>query len=116
MRNPFSLGITATLVGTVALFAVPSSRVRAEDGSKIYDRLLRSTAWVLVTRSQEQIAGKTRVTFSSGTGTLIDVKKRLVLTNYHVVGDRPDADVLFPAFRGNRPIAERDHYMEIYRN
>ena len=35
-----------------------------------------------------------------------------MLTNFHVVGTNDRATVLFPAYRGTRPIAEREYYTD----
>ena len=43
-----------------------------------------------------------------GSGTLVDKERRLVLTNYHVVQENPNAKVFFPVFRDGSPVAERD--------
>jgi S1-C subfamily serine protease len=60
-----------------------------------------------------QIEGKS---LRSGSGSLIDVQKRLILTNFHVVRDRPDVKVFFPSFdtKGNL-IPERDKYFDLLR-
>lgn len=47
---------------------------------------------------------------ATGTGSLIDRQRQLILTNYHVVGDVDRATVFFPAFRDGRPVAEKSYY------
>lgn len=68
-----------------------------------YRRTLKSTTWVLSKNSEGT---------SSGTGVLIDVEKRLVITNAHVVGDSRNAVIFFPAMKQDSPIVERSHYLE----
>ena len=46
-----------------------------------------------------------------GAGVVID-KAGLILTNYHVAGDGDTALVMFPAYKGNKVIAEREYYQE----
>jgi hypothetical protein len=53
-------------------------------------------------------AGKT----SSGTGVLIDAEKKLVVTNFHVVGEARNAIVFFPAMKDDKPIVTRKHYVD----
>jgi S1-C subfamily serine protease len=53
--------------------------------------------------------GATLVT-SSGTGSLIDVKYRLVVTNCHVVGDADSVVLYFPERVGGKLVAKRDEY------
>lgn len=83
-------------------YAIP---VRADsDGDvKVYNKLLPSTVWIQVNRGRNG--------YARGSGALIDRRRRLVLTNYHVVGDADRAVVLFPHFRNGRLVAERDYYL-----
>jgi S1-C subfamily serine protease len=49
----------------------------------------------------------------TGSGALIDLQQRLVITNYHVVGKTRHVAVLFPVFgRDNRVVAERSAYFD----
>jgi S1-C subfamily serine protease len=51
-----------------------------------------------------------------GSGSLIDVQKRLVLTNYHVVEDIKEAYAFFPIFDSKKNlIPEREKYMDLLR-
>ncbi|MBY0228363.1 MAG: HEAT repeat domain-containing protein [Gemmataceae bacterium] len=67
---------------------------------KVYKRLLRSTAWIVMSGS-------------FGSGALIDRTERLVVTNYHVVEEEEGGLVFFPAFDkgGAAPINEPKHYL-----
>src|SRR4051794_35777522 len=73
----------------------------AEGGIQVYQHVLKSTIWII---SQHRDGTAT------GSGSLIDRRRQLVLTNYHVVGDIDRATVLFPAYRDGKVIAERDYY------
>src|SRR4051812_9267066 len=82
----------------------------AQDGAKIYQTILKSTVWILSPRGKLQ-GGKMQV--STGSGSLLERQKGIILTNYHVVGDTDEAIVLFPDYsdpRKKQIIAERDHY------
>lgn len=70
-------------------------------GTTIYSKLVRSTVWIQSQRGSS---------LATGSGSLIDAKHRLVLTNYHVVGEVDRATVIFPAYRDGKPIAERGFY------
>jgi HEAT repeat protein/S1-C subfamily serine protease len=73
--------------------------------SDIYSHVLRSTVWIAVPMPGGGA--------SFGSGSLIDVKNGLVLTNYHVVGKASHAAVLFPRYDdGGRPVMNRDTYVE----
>jgi S1-C subfamily serine protease len=53
----------------------------------------------------------------TGSGSLIDAQKRLVLTNFHVVGEKADAIVMFPIFdnKGNL-VPEREKYFDMLKS
>jgi S1-C subfamily serine protease len=50
---------------------------------------------------------------SSGTGSLIDKNRKLILTNYHVVGDEEKVYILFPEFAKGKLVAEKNHYLSL---
>lgn len=73
------------------------------EGAKVYKKAVPSVVWIHSRRS----AG-----LATGSGSLVDKDKRLVLTNYHVVLDTPAAKVFFPHFRDGQPVAEKDYYRD----
>jgi hypothetical protein len=75
----------------------------AEGGVKVYQSVLKSTVWIISQRPDGT---------ATGSGSLIDRRRQLVLTNYHVAGDVNSALVMFPVFRDGKPIAERDYYKD----
>lgn len=83
------------------VFASLVSTARAD--VEIYNQTLKSTAWVLA-----KSGGET----SSGTGVLVNAEKRLLVTNYHVVGDARGAVIFFPEMKDDRPVVERKYYLE----
>jgi hypothetical protein len=90
-----------------SLWLAPAARADAppaDAGSSVYQKVVRSTAWVHSDRG-----GGRRAT---GSGSLVDKGRRLVLTNYHVVGDVKKATVYFPAFEGKKPVPERKYYLD----
>jgi len=89
----------------LALIAAwPAAPASAQtDGAKVYKQTVPSVVWIHSTRDRG---------LATGSGTLIDKERRLVLTNYHVVQDNPNAKVFFPAFRENQPVAEREYYLD----
>src|SRR4029450_7903217 len=92
-----------TLCALCALAAGLAATSTAFADAKVYEQALQSTTWVLT-----KTAGKT----SSGTGVLIDAEKKLVITNFHVVGEARSALVFFPAMQGDKPIVTRKHYVD----
>ncbi|HIE96040.1 MAG TPA: serine protease [Planctomycetes bacterium] len=71
--------------------------------SEIYNKTLNSTAWVLA---------KTGGATSSGTGVLVNAEKKLLITNFHVVGDARSTVIFFPETKDGKPIVERSHYLK----
>jgi HEAT repeat protein len=78
----------------------------AVSGSDVYKHALKSVAWIL------NPAG------SMGTGTLIDQKNRLVLTNYHVVFGSQRFRVHFPVYheKNGDLVVERDKFLRLAYN
>lgn len=68
-----------------------------------YRNTLKATTWVLAKDNGET---------SSGTGVLVDAERRLVVTNYHVVGTARTAVVFFPDMKDGSPNVDRSHYLK----
>ena len=83
--KPLRISFTVAVLG--ALTATP--RLSAEDfnPADLYDKCVKSTVFIVT----PQKGG-----MSMGSGSLIDVEKRYVLTNYHVVDDKQMVYVQFP--------------------
>src|SRR4051812_31594850 len=104
--SPRILACSAAAVLLVVLPFVAPVPARADDegaGAKVYQEALKSVVWIHSPRGKDRSV--------SGTGSLVDRKLKLVLTNYHVVGDANTAVVMFPAHKGDRVIAEREYYL-----
>ena len=87
----------------VFLASFASLTLSAKADVKTYQQTLSSTAWVLA---------KTDGSTSSGTGVLVDAEKKLLLTNFHVVGDARAAVIFFPDMKKGNPEVERNHYLK----
>jgi hypothetical protein len=90
---------------TPVAFAQPKTEPAVpplDAGASVYQKVVRSTVWVHSDRGGGRLA--------TGSGSLIDKGRRLILTNYHVVGNVKRATVFFPAFDGKKPISERKYY------
>jgi len=73
-------------------------------GANVYRQVLHSTVWVHSDRGNGRLA--------TGSGSLVDKGRRLVLTNYHVVGEVKRATVYFPDYGSDKKaIPERKHYL-----
>jgi hypothetical protein len=84
--------------------ADPPKVEAADAGASVYQKVVRSTAWIHSDRGGGRHA--------TGSGSLIDKGRRLVLTNYHVVGEVKHATVYFPVFDGKKAVPDRKHYLE----
>src|SRR6476620_2270520 len=92
------------LVATTFALGVQPDAPTTEVGVRVYRQVLPSTAWV----HSERGGGK----LATGSGSLIDKGRRLVLTNYHVVGDVKQATGFFPVFEGKKAVSDRKYYTE----
>jgi len=101
MKSSFRL--TRLVVAVAAVAASLTSALPAWADAKVYEEALQSTTWVITKTS-----GKT----SSGTGVLVDLEKKLVVTNYHVVGEARTAIIFFPAMQNSKPVVTRKHYVD----
>lgn len=84
--------------------AACGSSLRADSpdaGVRVYRDVLKSTVWVHSNRG---------TSLATGSGSLIDRGRQLILTNYHVVGDVDRVTVFFPSYRDGRPVAEKSYY------
>lgn len=83
---------------------VASAEPRRLSGDQIYRRLVKSTVFVLTGDSW-------------GSGSLIHRERRLILTNYHVVGDNSEVSVSFPRYdKSGKLIVEGDSYLRAFKN
>jgi S1-C subfamily serine protease len=98
-----------SIVRLAPLAVVLAVAAPAAAQESVYKRGLKSTVWIFQIMSRDG----NRVSYRSGSGSLIDTKQKLILTNYHVVGDKPDATVCFPQFdKQGKLIPERDKYWD----
>jgi S1-C subfamily serine protease len=86
----------------------PASSSRADAGQRVYRGLLKSAVFII----NFEVLPNRRKVVTSGSGSLIDKTNRLVLTNYHVVGDSPKVIVFFPEYRNRKLIAEKEVFFE----
>ncbi|WP_442507790.1 S1 family peptidase [Novipirellula sp. SH528] len=90
-----------------ALFAltfVTSMTQTARADAEKYSKTLQSTVWIITSDAENET--------STGTGVFVDVDKRLVLTNAHVVGDSRSAVIFFADVRNGLPEVKRKHYLD----
>ncbi len=85
---------------TLLLIASPTMRADPE----IYQKTLASTAWLVTVYASGGSC--------SGTGTLIDIPQRLLITNYHVVGEEKETTVYFPYLRDGRVESDPEYYRQ----
>jgi hypothetical protein len=74
-------------------------------GASAYRKVLASTVWIHSDRGRGRLA--------TGSGSVVDRGRRLVLTNYHVVGDVKKVTVFFPVYGADKKaIPERNYYLD----
>lgn len=101
MRMTRTNWMPTTLAGLCLATLLLTGSARAD--VKVYQEALKSTTWVL---------SKNADGTSSGTGVLVDAEKKLVITNFHVVGDSRAAVIFFPELEGDEPKVTRQHYLD----
>jgi S1-C subfamily serine protease len=96
----FGIGGVAALLAVTSALIFLNVKSQRQIGEEICRQTVPATTW---------IRGE-----SEGTGSLIDRKRKLVVTAYHVVGKNPHADVFFPAFDASGIIiGDRAHYKNV---
>jgi hypothetical protein len=108
-RRPLAvcLLVLAAALAPAHAWAAPD---KAEpDTAQLYKRLLKST--VLILSFEPGAVQGRRVSFHESTGWVVDVKRRLVVTNYHVVKGQDRFSVFFPSFVNGRVVTERSAYV-----
>jgi serine protease Do len=98
------LAINSLATKSVMCLAVIASCVSsAKADGEIFNKTLKATTWVLA---------KSDGAISTGTGVLVDAEKKLVITNFHVIGEARTAVIFFPDFKDGKLIVDRDHYTD----
>lgn len=78
-------------------------RPKVFTGEEVYQKLLKSTVFIYI---------ETPTSRSCGSGALIHAARKLVLTNYHVVGDHPRVLTFFPSFGKDGVEPKPRHYID----
>lgn len=91
------------LLTAVAMPIARAGQSGPSESERIYKQAVQSTTLILVPSEDRRFQ-------KQGSGCLIDVERRLVLTACHVAGEGESATVFFPAYAKGEPIAERDYY------
>jgi S1-C subfamily serine protease len=93
-------------LAAVLVVALPAIAVAEEN---VYKKALKSTVWITQPISPTQ--------FRTGSGSVIDVQKRYVLTNHHVVPQGGIVTVFFPALdKKGSLVPEREKYLALLRD
>jgi len=98
-----------TLLGACLAAAVvaliPGEAARADDvGAEVYQKGLKSVVWIVI----KEPSG-----YRMGSGSVIDLHQKLVLTNYHVIAGKESALVTFPFYDEHGDLArERKLYFD----
>lgn len=80
-----------------------SPRLVAEDvdGQKLYEKVVKSAVYILTPLTGGH---------AEGSGSLIDVEQKLVVTNYHVVEDQNKVFVIFPIYKDGELMTDKQEY------
>ncbi len=105
------MSVRLLAAGLAALLAAPAPAADKPplSGKEIYQRTLKSAVWIA---HAVELSGN-KVAVATGSGSVIDVPQRLILTNFHVVGEEKEVRVFFPQFdKHNKLIAAKEHYFQ----
>jgi tetratricopeptide (TPR) repeat protein/S1-C subfamily serine protease len=72
---------------------------------EIFQKLLPSTCWIV---HEKQVGSQLILSF--GTGWVVDARRRLVMTNHHVVEDVDVVSVVFPIMKDGRVVNDEAAY------
>jgi serine protease Do len=75
----------------------------ARANEQVYQKVLPGTVWVMSPRGFDKV--------SSGSGALVNLAKRWVITNYHVVEDQSEVVIFFPTEVDGQVANQRDYYL-----
>jgi S1-C subfamily serine protease len=98
----FTLPRILSLAVVLGVVAVPGPAQGSDRGGrKVYQKAVRSVVWIV------------RTDGTTGTGWVADADARLVVTNYHVVGQDRRVLILQPRFEDGVLVAERERYLDL---
>lgn len=73
--------------------------------TEVYQRLLRSTAWIVIRPDAKH--------YTSGTAWVADANNRLLVTNHHVIRNSTGTvDIYFPSYQAGELNKDASHYLE----
>jgi HEAT repeat protein/S1-C subfamily serine protease len=90
---------------TTGARTMPDEFMSAPNAEQIYKDLLKSTVLIIQ-------VGADGNSGHIGSGSLIDKKNKLVLTNFHVVDGASKIMVFFPTYRNGELLVEKDEYLK----
>src|SRR5207253_721379 len=101
MFAPESATMTASSLLLLAMAALPASappaKAEALSSRAIYDRAVHSTALVSIPKK------------GTGTGWILDSKRKLLVTNYHVASEGA-CEIYYPIFNNGKVVSDRRRY------
>ncbi len=96
--------LTTGLAPTIGL----GPRMAAKDinAADLYDKVVNSCVFIVT---------PTKGGMAEGSGSLIDVKQKLVITNYHVVEEQQQVFVMFPVYIKGKMMTDKEEYLKLIR-
>jgi S1-C subfamily serine protease len=107
-RLPANLSALSIL----AIACIPAAAQERAKEKALYVRLLYSSTWVVVLKPAQPAKPGT-VSWNEGSGWVVSAKRKLVVTNYHVVGDSKEVQVFFPYYVNDRALTARKPYVAL---
>jgi serine protease Do len=88
---------------------VPAQDLKKDQEHNLYLRLIRASTWIVLPKP----APPGKISFGEGSGWVVSSKRKLVVTNYHVVGESRDVQVFFPYYQNNILLKARKPYVKL---
>lgn len=106
MKRAFFTRLLPSVALFTAIFTLRPLQAADLSGEEVYKKGLKSTTWIVVPDGEGNL--------HMGSGSLIDVKQKLVLTNHHVIMSMKDTVLVqFPMWDGRgRLISEKKAYFD----
>jgi S1-C subfamily serine protease len=84
------------------------------DGTNVYPYLLKSATLIIAAMEIPTPSGPMRSAMA-GSGSVVDRKNRLVLTNHHVAGQAKEIYVFFPTYAESKLVGDKERFMNQFR-
>ena len=109
MKKKLITGSICLALAFALVLPGPGQGLKKGQEQNLYLRLIRSSAWVFLPKP----APPGKIAFGEGSGWVVSAKRKLIVTNYHVVGESKNVQVFFPYYQNNILLKARKPYVNL---